>query len=191
MRWRRSKPGGHAAEDADSAVGIPRPKRFPIHIPVRYRRNGDTHWHRGTTENLSVNGVLLRASRNLQPEFRLTLRFVLPPDLAGRVTVQVQCEGQVVREKRLENDISAFGVALTRIRLLGAAESDTAAEHLAETTHQPLAAFVHRLSSDLSIIVGKCELLVSQGTLDPATVKAIEQIKRAAMNAAESARQVV
>ena len=191
MRWRISKPGGQGPDEPGSPSRRPRPKRFAIAIPVRYRRNGDDHWHKGTTENLSCNGILLRASRNLNADFPLTLRFVLPADLAGQVAVQVQCEGHVVREERLQKDISVFGVALSKIKLLGeGSEPEPTSEELAESWRQPLAAFVHRLSSDLSIIVGKCELMISRG-LDASTAKEVEEIKRAALHAAEYARQLI
>src|SRR3954464_6269301 len=40
--------------------------RFPLHVPLHYRRVGEQHWHEGTVENISCSGVLLRAEDFLQ-----------------------------------------------------------------------------------------------------------------------------
>jgi PAS domain S-box-containing protein len=75
----------------------PRATRFPVQIPFRYRRAGELQWSQGTTENMSCSGVLFRAQQVLLPDCALEMQFELPPELAGQASVEVACNGYVVR----------------------------------------------------------------------------------------------
>ena len=47
--------------------------RFSLHLPVRYRRVGETIWHDSTTKNVSASGALLYCDQPLSPGVRLEL----------------------------------------------------------------------------------------------------------------------
>ena len=70
---------------------IPRAQRFPIHLPILYRRRGDRDWHEGMTINFSRTGILFRAERKLPKNSHLELSIRFPEDLT------VFCHGPVVR----------------------------------------------------------------------------------------------
>ena len=75
-----------------------RARRFPIHLPVRYRLPRSPEWHEAYTENVSRSGVLFRTYRTLEPTTALDLRLELPPvDNGERVRGEVVCKGEVVR----------------------------------------------------------------------------------------------
>jgi PAS domain S-box-containing protein len=74
-----------------------RAQRFQLHLPLRYRRLGETQWHMGTTENISRSGVLFQADETLQPSAQLEINLVLPAELAGLSATEVVCRGEVVR----------------------------------------------------------------------------------------------
>src|SRR5215469_746076 len=74
-----------------------RAQRFQLHLPLRYRRLGETQWHVGTTENISRSGMLFRADDVLQPNSQLEINLVLPAEIAGLSGTEVVCRGEVVR----------------------------------------------------------------------------------------------
>ena len=74
-----------------------RAQRFHIHLPLRYRRLGETEWHEGTTENISRSGMLFEADELLQPAAQLEINLVLPVEIAGLSATEVVCRGEVVR----------------------------------------------------------------------------------------------
>jgi len=75
-----------------------RARRFPIHIPVRYRLPRSPQWFEAYTENVSRSGVLFRTDRVFEPTTDLDLRLELPPVENGeRVRGEVVCKGKVVR----------------------------------------------------------------------------------------------
>ena len=75
-----------------------RARRFPIHIPVRYRLPRSPHWFESYTENVSRSGVLFRTDRVFEPTTALDLRLELPVVENGeRVRAEVVCKGEVVR----------------------------------------------------------------------------------------------
>ena len=43
------------------------PKRFALEIPIEFRSQHDHHWWPGKTKNISANGVLFSAGRELLP----------------------------------------------------------------------------------------------------------------------------
>jgi DNA-binding response OmpR family regulator len=74
-----------------------RAQRFQLHLPLRYRRLGETMWHEGTTENISRSGMLFKADEELQPSSQLEINLVLPAEIAGLSATEVVCRGEVVR----------------------------------------------------------------------------------------------
>jgi PAS domain S-box-containing protein len=74
-----------------------RAQRFALHLPLRYRRLGETQWHVGTTENISRSGLLFQADDVLQPNSVLEINLVLPAEIAGLSGTEVVCRGEVVR----------------------------------------------------------------------------------------------
>lgn len=74
-----------------------RAQRFQLHLPLRYRRLGETQWHVGTTENISRSGLLFQADDALQPNAQLEINLVLPAEIAGLSGTEVVCRGEVVR----------------------------------------------------------------------------------------------
>jgi DNA-binding response OmpR family regulator len=79
-----------------------RAQRFQLHLPLRYRRLGETQWHVGKTENISRSGLLFQTDDVLQPNSQLEINLVLPTEIAGLAGTEVVCRGEVVRtvEKR-------------------------------------------------------------------------------------------
>ena len=75
-----------------------RAKRFPVHLPVRYRLARSRQWFEAYTENVSRSGLLFRTERVFQPTTALDLRLELPSVENGeRVRGEVICKGEVVR----------------------------------------------------------------------------------------------
>jgi len=74
-----------------------RAQRFQMHLPLRYRRLGESTWHVGTTENISRSGLLFQADEALQPNAQLEINLVLPTEIAGLSGTEVVCRGEVVR----------------------------------------------------------------------------------------------
>jgi PAS domain S-box-containing protein len=74
-----------------------RAQRFQLHLPLRYRRLGETQWHVGKTENISRSGLLFQSDDVLQPNSQLEISLVLPAEIAGLAGTEVVCRGEVVR----------------------------------------------------------------------------------------------
>ena len=87
-----------------------RAQRFQLHLPLRYRRLGETIWHEGTTENISRSGMLFQADEVLQPSSQLEINLVLPAEIAGLSATEVVCRGEVVRT--VENQGTKLSPAL-------------------------------------------------------------------------------
>ncbi len=83
-----------------------RAQRFQLHLPLRYRRLGETAWHVGTTENISRSGLLFQADESLQPNSQLEINLVLPAEIAGLSGTEVVCRGEVVRTVEPQGSMS-------------------------------------------------------------------------------------
>ncbi|HEX3436009.1 MAG TPA: PilZ domain-containing protein [Pseudacidobacterium sp.] len=77
-----------------------RAERYKIRTAIRYRVRGESRWHEGTTENISIIGVLIRTSHFLEPQTAIEMRFVLPVELSGENAAEVFCRGVVVRSAK-------------------------------------------------------------------------------------------
>jgi len=91
-----------------------RARRFPIHLPVRYRLSSSPEWFEAYTENVSRSGVLFRTDRTFEPTTALDVRLELPAvDNGERVRGEVVCKGEVVRMDRSDDgDGVPSGVAV-------------------------------------------------------------------------------
>ncbi len=78
-------------------VPATRAQRFQLHLPLRYRRVGESNWREGTTENISRSGMLFNTDEVLQPSSQLEINLVLPAEIAGLSATEVVCRGEVVR----------------------------------------------------------------------------------------------
>jgi hypothetical protein len=97
-----------------------RAKRFPIHVPVRYRIPHSPDWFVACTENVSRSGVLFRTDCVFEPMTTLDLRLELPPlNNNGGTHAEIVCKGEVVRVERdyPVGDSPAIAVAIYNYRL--------------------------------------------------------------------------
>lgn len=76
-----------------------RTQRFALHVPMRYRINGETAWRQGKTENVSQTGVLFSAERLLRVNTPVEVKFqmILLPPLNFAALADVICRGRIVR----------------------------------------------------------------------------------------------
>jgi PilZ domain len=74
-----------------------RAQRFPIKVPVRYRKKQDKVWSEGRTENISQSGMLFRAPEPLNPDTLVQLYFSLPGNAESARGATVICEGLTIR----------------------------------------------------------------------------------------------
>lgn len=77
-----------------------RARRFELQIALRYRANGESHWHRGVTRNISYSGVLFHGEGWTEPRTPLEISLALPKDMTGKWSAEVVCRGTVMRSER-------------------------------------------------------------------------------------------
>jgi hypothetical protein len=83
-----------------STVEKGRARRFELQIALRYRANGESHWHKGVTKNISYSGVLFEAENDADPKTLLELSLALPKHVTGGWPAEVVCKGTVMRSER-------------------------------------------------------------------------------------------
>lgn len=71
-----------------------RSRRFPLHLPIRYRLVDEEGWRRGRIENISGSGVLFRAEALMSVATPIEIAFEL--QIGPRAPV-VFCVGRVAR----------------------------------------------------------------------------------------------
>ncbi|MDP6605782.1 MAG: response regulator [Dehalococcoidia bacterium] len=74
-----------------------RQPREEIHLPVRYRVEGETQWQLGTTIDISECGLLLDAPGPLETGQRIDLELTLPKGLGRHRPGRTRCCGFVTR----------------------------------------------------------------------------------------------
>jgi PilZ domain-containing protein len=94
----------------------PRARRFEIRAPVRYRAD-DGVWHRGTTENISHSGLLLRGDGPLAVNTPIELIVELPQMCPAESFTRVLCRGHVVRADARAKRAGLVAAAITHYRL--------------------------------------------------------------------------
>jgi hypothetical protein len=96
-----------------------RPERFPIRIPVRYRKPHTPQWLEAWTENVSRSGVLFRTDSTFKPTTNVEVTLKLPPTRGDGAHAWVVCKGEVVRVDQTHNGEIAptLAVAIHHYRL--------------------------------------------------------------------------
>jgi hypothetical protein len=92
----------------------PRAQRFPLMVPIHYRKSGISNWHDGRTVNISHTGVLFQTDENLQNDLKLEIRISLSPKTT------LACQGTVVRIEPTVSTAEKTGLAarISHYRLL-------------------------------------------------------------------------
>jgi hypothetical protein len=84
---------------------INRAPRFPLHVPIHYRKSGILNWHDGRTLNISRTGVLFHTDENLKTDLKLEIRIYLPKDTI------LACQGTIVRTEPTVSTKTMKGLA--------------------------------------------------------------------------------
>ncbi|MGH9524808.1 MAG: PilZ domain-containing protein, partial [Terriglobales bacterium] len=97
----------------------PRPKRFPLELPLEVRVAGSADWWNATTEDVSANGMRFRAGAYIPPQTPVDVKLQLPPALTGDGTVRLECSGYVVRSNKpsLVSDEARMAVTFLEFHL--------------------------------------------------------------------------
>ena len=66
--------------------------------------NGEGHWSRGVTRNISYSGVLFHGEDWTEPGTHLEMCLVLPGGISGEWVAEVVCRGTVTRSERSGSD---------------------------------------------------------------------------------------
>lgn len=90
---------------------IPRARRYEIGTAIRFRVRGEREWHEGSTENISVSGLLIRSGRALDPRTAIEMRFFLPVELDGECAAEVFCRGFVIRSSKCRIPAGSYTIA--------------------------------------------------------------------------------
>ncbi len=93
-----------------------RATRFPVEMPIRFRKPGEKGWRAGTTENVSRSGVLFRSDGAIGRDSELQMEFTLPKEALGRAGAEVECRGKVAR---LEENLGRPGEFRLAAMILG------------------------------------------------------------------------
>src|SRR5208283_4028897 len=79
-------------------------KRFPVELPIKIHREGESAESTGITGDLSAAGVYIRADATLEVGSNVEFEIALPPEVTGaKEPVIVQCRGRVVRTDEPES----------------------------------------------------------------------------------------
>lgn len=97
-----------------------RAQRFPLDLPVRYCRVGETVWMDGTTENISHSGVLFRVGQPLDIDSPVEIRITLPATSPGSPGSQIICQARIVRAEMRRDQSIALAAAFLRQQLVPA-----------------------------------------------------------------------
>ncbi len=147
-----------------------RPRRFSVQFPLQYRTNSAGEWLFGTTEVISISGVLFRACTAVPPNTSIEFSFDLPRELSGPMPVRISGEGHVVRSTGAEATEVHVAAAFSRFQLAAGGRGLNAA----------LQGVQHRIVNALMVILGNSELLLDQKELAPEVRTGITSIHTAA-----------
>lgn len=89
--------------DAGGGIAVAdkgRARRFDLQIALRYRANGEGHWLRVVTRNMSCSGVLFHGEDWTEPRTPLEISLALPKETIGGLAAEVVCRGTVTRSER-------------------------------------------------------------------------------------------
>ncbi|MGH9395392.1 MAG: PilZ domain-containing protein [Terriglobia bacterium] len=93
-----------------------RAERFAIELPIRYREIGTAAWHEGKTVNISMSGVLFRATQALHPRTGVEVALTLPVVISGLAPAKIECRGTVVRHGRVAGADKSLVLAASILR---------------------------------------------------------------------------
>ncbi len=95
-----------------------RAQRFPLQLPVRYRRTGEAGWLDGKTENISHSGVLFRVQQPFDVDTTIEIRITLPLAVAAGAASEVVCQARIVRAETRPAAPPALAAAFSEQRLV-------------------------------------------------------------------------
>jgi hypothetical protein len=72
----------------------PRAQRFPLRVPIHYRKAEDSSWQECTTMNISRTGILFKTSDKLPLHSALDIEVRLP------LQKYLYCQGTIVRSQK-------------------------------------------------------------------------------------------
>lgn len=93
---------------SDPPVFVARAQRFPLQLPLRYRKTGKSNWMDGTTLNICHTGMLFRSVETVPVNSLLDIKMKLPPKL------MLSCQGAVV----VRSEKSTAAVKFQRYRVI-------------------------------------------------------------------------
>jgi len=73
-------------------IQVPRAERFPIRIPIKYRKEDLPDWHECKTVNISRTGILFQTDQALAIDCAPEILVQFPS------AVTLSCQGSVVRQ---------------------------------------------------------------------------------------------
>jgi hypothetical protein len=160
-----------------------RARRFCLRLPLRYRAAGERGWHRGITENVSCSGVLLRGRRIPQAASMLELLLPVPSELAGSAQLMVLCRGRIARvvQRRLPLFPSSVGIRVIDYELIG----DWGTANRGSNAALRLPEVVHDLNNMLAVVIGGCELVLSDPEVSEITRHHVSSIHTAGQRSAQ------
>jgi hypothetical protein len=166
-----------------------RARRFPLRLALRYRAVGERHWHRGVTENVSCSGVLLRGRRIPQPASMLELLLPVPRQLAGEAQLIVLCRGRIARvvPRKLPLLASSAGIRVIDYELIG----NSGAASWGSNVNLRLPQLVHDLNNMLAVVIGGCELILSDPSASASVKRHAGSIHTAAQRSAHLVQQLI
>jgi len=125
------------------------------------------------------------------------MRFTLPQAIAGQTSIEVTCDAYVVRRAIIpspEDGGFAIAVRIVNYHLPTEKRGDEPAVGIAiqegtGTTSADLAQVIHQLNSQLALVIGNCELILSREQLDENLRKSVDSIRNAGLQVSSLIRE--
>ncbi len=162
-----------------------RARRFPVQLAVQYREQGAGKWYAGTTDNISLSGILFRGQHRFQPMTQVEVSFELPKALSGPAPVSVVSSGYVVRDvpPMLGLGNTRLAVAFAQFRIDRPQPVVVRRLHGGEIVR-------HRVNSLLAVILGTSELLLETPQLSADLRTGLARIRESAMALGATTREI-
>ena len=182
-------PGGPAGRTKVRSLEQPtsvRLRRFPLHLPLRYRYAGGFQWFTGVSENISCSGVLFRGRVRMDLFSPVEVRIPVPREITGDAAATMLCGGYIVRAA---DDGPAPNMAATFVEYRlqyqdGRKQTQLPPLELGPAHDEMTTEFFHELRNLLAIIMGNSELAMSHGGLDPDVQQCLLRVLEASERAA-------
>lgn len=161
-----------------------RARRFRLRLPLQYRGKPSEEWRSGTTENISLSGVLFRASEAVPPRSPIEFSLELPRRLSGPVPFRIVGKGHVVRLARPTLGLGQARVATSFVQLM-----------LSPAGAMPFAApprriVSHSIFNNLAVALGSSELLLDRKDLPPEVRAGLARLQSAVLALAGNVREL-